>query len=339
MKFWLIASAALIAAVPAVLPAAAQTADPILLRIAYPSSPSPPLNDGIRPWAEELEKATNGAVKPQITIGPGLGNLENIYHRTVQGVVDLAYGTTGTVGGRFLRTQVCNLPFTAQDSHEASVVTWRMFQNGTTAMEFADAKPIALFTFGSSVIHTNRPIETAADLKGVKIGSSSKSSAEALTLLGAAPVTITPPEFYQAIQRNLVIGVPVSWSGAIAFKVFEVSKHHVEAPFGLAPAYFVMNKDVYAKLPANVRDVIDRLSYEKLSAVIGIAGKKTDEMNRDKIKAMDGHTVSDLAPDERERWRKLLEPIAEEWVRTTPDGPKVLAAFRAEVEKFRREKR
>jgi TRAP-type C4-dicarboxylate transport system substrate-binding protein len=323
----------------AMQPAAAQTADPILLRIAYPSSPSPPLNDGIRPWAEELEKATNGAVKPQITVGPGLGNFENIYHRTVQGVVDLAYGTMGTVGGRFLRAQVCNLPFTAQDSHEASVVTWRMYENGTTAADFADAKPIALFTFGSSVIHTNRPIKSAADLKGVKIGSASKSNAEAFTLLGAAPVTITPPEYYQTIQRNLVIGVPVSWSGLIAFKVFEVAKHHLETPFGLAPAYFVMNKDVYAKLPQNVRAAIDRSSYEKMSAIIGIAGHKFDEINREKIKAMEGHTVSQLAPDERERWRKLLEPITEEWVRTTPDGPKVLAAFREEVAKFRREKR
>jgi hypothetical protein len=36
---------------------------------------------------------------------------------------------------------------------------------------------------------------------------------------------------------------------------------------------------------------------------------------------------------------QTAEPITEEWVMTTPDGPKVLAAFREEVARFRAERR
>jgi TRAP-type C4-dicarboxylate transport system substrate-binding protein len=136
-----------------------------------------------------------------------------------------------------------------------------------------------------------------------------------------------------------VLGVPVSWSGAIAFKLFEITKYHLETPFGLAPAYFVMNKETYAKLPANGRASIDRNSGLGLSAKIGKAGDDMDAANRDKIKAMPGQEIYTLTPAERERWRTMLAPITESWIKATPNGPKVLAAFREEVDRFRRERR
>ena len=46
--------------------------------------------------------------------------------------------------------------------------------------------------------------------------------------------------------------------------------------------------------------------------------------------------MSTLSPEQEAQWRKVLEPIAKEWAQTTPDGAKVLEAFRAEVAAARR---
>ena len=330
---------ALAAALLAASALAQTAADPIILRLAYPAAPSPPLTDGIKPFSEQVEKDTGGAVKIVITIGPGLGNLGNIYPRTAQGVVDFSYGTMGVYGDLFNRTHVSALPFTSEQAHEASVALWRLLQNGLIAEDFHETKPMALFTFGSSVFHTTRPIRSAADLNGVKMGAPSKSTADAIVIFGGAPITISPPEYYQSVSRNLVLGVPVSWSGAIAFKLFEIAKYHLETPFGLAPGYFVMNKEAYAKLPANARASIDRHSGLGLSAKIGRAGDDMDAANRDKIKAMPGHEIYSLAPAERERWRTMLAPITESWIRATPNGAAILEGFQAEIERVRREKR
>jgi erythromycin esterase-like protein len=41
--------------------------------------------------------------------------------------------------------------------------------------------------------------------------------------------------------------------------------------------------------------------------------------------------LTTLTPDQERQWKSVLEPIAQEWTRTTPNGAKVLEAFRAEV--------
>jgi TRAP-type C4-dicarboxylate transport system substrate-binding protein len=107
----------------------------------------------------------------------------------------------------------------------------------------------------------------------------------------------------------------------------------------LAPAYFVMNKDKFAGLPEAARASIDRHSGEALSRKIGKAGDDKDAENRDKTKAMAGHEIIELTPAERERWKKVLAPITESWIRATPNGAAILAAFHEEIARFRREKR
>jgi len=51
-----------------------------------------------------------------------------------------------------------------------------------------------------------------------------------------------------------------------------------------------------------------------------------------------GQKIDTLAPAEEAKWRKTVAPIVDEWVKNTPDGAKVLAAFREEVEKVRGKK-
>ena len=38
-----------------------------------------------------------------------------------------------------------------------------------------------------------------------------------------------------------------------------------------------------------------------------------------------------LTPQEEARWKKAVAPVSAEWAKETPDGQKVLQAFRAEV--------
>ena len=48
----------------------------------------------------------------------------------------------------------------------------------------------------------------------------------------------------------------------------------------------------------------------------------------------DKRTIVELTPEQTAAWQKKLEPLTESWVRNTPDGEKVLAAYRAELAKI-----
>jgi TRAP-type C4-dicarboxylate transport system substrate-binding protein len=77
------------------------------------------------------------------------------------------------------------------------------------------------------------------------------------------------------------------------------------------------------------------LSGEKLVRRISAAGDEIETDARNATKAMKGQTVASLAPDEEARWQERLAPVTAAWVKETPDGAKVLAAFRAEIAAIR----
>jgi TRAP-type C4-dicarboxylate transport system substrate-binding protein len=336
MRTLLLATAAAVAlSVPV---AQAQAPEPTTLKFGFTSPPTSFVHVfGSEPWSKEVEAASNGTLKIQMFFNNILGTVFNIYDRTVNGVVDISFGTIATVQGTFPRATVSGIPFTVENPYEASLALYRLHTTGVISQEFQAVKVLTLFTFSSSSVQAVKEVRNVEEAKGLKMGAASKTVAQAWELLGAVPVTLAPAESYQALQRNLIQGVNMSWPAVLSFKLHEVTKFHMEAPFGLAGAYFFMNKDSYAKLPEVARKAIDTYSGEPLTKKLGGGGIEENKSVINKLKAMPGHVYAELQGAEKERWRKLFEPITEEWVRTTPDGAKVLAAFRQEVEKVRKE--
>ena len=152
--------------------------------------------------------------------------------------------------------------------------------------------------------------------------------------LGATPLSIPPPDVYQAANRKVINGIMTPWTGVIQFKVDEVTNFHLESWIGAATAFLLMNKNVWEKLPQAGKDVFERNSGRVLSKKFGheLDGIALDQ--RAEIKAKPGHTVVELDAKERERWAQRVAPVYDQWIERTPDGANVLAAFRAEMAKL-----
>jgi len=334
MKTLVVATAA------AALSVTAAHAETTTLKFGFTSPPTSFVHVyGSEPWSKEVEAASDGTLKIQMFFNNVLGTVFNIYDRTVNGVVDISFGTIGTVQGVFPRSTVSGIPFLVENPYDASLALHRLYERGVTAMEFQNVKVLSLFTFSSSSLHTTKEIKTAEDMKGLKLGAASKTVADAYALLGAVPITMAPAETYPSLQRGVIAGCNMSWPAVLSFKLDEVTKHHLDVQFGLAGAYFFMNKDAYAKLPDVAKKAIDRYSGEPLTKRLGGGGIEEDKKVKAKLAADPTRTIGPLASAEKERWRKLFEPIVEEWVKTTPDGATVLAAYREELAKIEKEPR
>jgi len=317
--------------------ASAAAAEPTTLKFGFTSPPTSYINVyGAEPWSKEVEEASQGTLKIQMYFNNILGNVTNIYDRTINHVVDISFGTLGNVG-LFPKSEVTSLPFEADNPLEASLALYRLHASGVIADEFKAVKVLTLFTFSSSALHITKQIQTMEDMKGLKLAGLSKILSDEQVLLGAVPITMAPAETYQSIMRGTVAGTNMSWPAVISFKLDEVTKHHLQVPFGLAGAYFFMNKEAFAALPAAAQKAIDRYSGEALTKRLGGGGIAIDKESIAKVAAQPGHTIGTLAPEERERWRKTLLPVIEEWTKATPGGAAVLAAYRQEVQKVRAE--
>ena len=51
------------------------------------------------------------------------------------------------------------------------------------------------------------------------------------------------------------------------------------------------------------------------------------------VAAKKGQTVAKLTPEQYALWQKRIEPVINAWAKQTPDGAKVLAAYREELKK------
>jgi TRAP-type C4-dicarboxylate transport system substrate-binding protein len=314
----------------AALPLAARAEEPIVLKLPI-GSPlnSPVFLNATKPWIEEVEKEAAGLVKIQVYPPGALNTPQNVYDRLVNNVYELAYGIHGPITTVFPRTSVAELPFLATESEHASQALWDLQANGTIAAEYAAVRPLALFIYPQTQLHFTKPIHTMEDLKGIKIGAQSRVMAELSDLLGATPITTSPPDVYEMANRHTITGVMMAWTGVQQFKVHEVTKYHVEAFMGSLTGFVMMSKPAYEKLPRKAKDVFDRTTGTALSKRFGIALDGIAKRQRAAVEAMPDHTIITLSPDERARWEKQVQPVYDHWVARVPDGAKVLAAFRA----------
>jgi TRAP-type C4-dicarboxylate transport system substrate-binding protein len=175
-------------------------------------------------------------------------------------------------------------------------------------------------------VNSRDPVKSLDDLKGRKVTVSNPIAGRTVVALGAGPVAMAPSEVYQALSRGLADMALMPFTGVATFKIDDVAKHHVDVALGADSAIVFMNRRKWDSLPPQAKSAIDKYSYLPFSQTLGKAADAEWARSRRSLK-----DVSELSDAEEARWKKLVEPVAQQWAKETPNGEKVLEAFRAEV--------
>jgi TRAP-type C4-dicarboxylate transport system substrate-binding protein len=313
-----------------VFAAAEAAAEPVKLRFGHPASPrSHVVAQMVIPWSDRVTKASEGTMEVAVFPGGQLGGNEVALDAVKSAVMDFGWINTAYYAGKFNRTEVGLLPFEVDRSAHASLAMWRLYEKGAFDGEYGDFKPLAIWAYPPQQIHSTFPVRKLEDLKGKKIGLGNDLAARLATRLGTTPVTVEFTEFYAALQRGTVNGIILQWTGVQPIRLWEVAKFHTEVKLLGAVTMIAMNKESYAKLPQKAKAVIDANSGEKWSREWGEFWDRVDGEGRELV-AKQGNTIIQLDPAEEARWRAAIAPLTEEWIKATPKGAELLAAFRAE---------
>ena len=310
-----------------------------VLRFAQLVPPTHPYHTGILvPWIAEVERATQGRVKIEITTAP-LGPMGRNYDMAEQGIADITGGNHTLTPGRFEVTQIIQT-YVGTDSPEAvSVAFWRTYKRYLEkAGEHSNTHVLAVHTSGSQHIFTsNKDIKSAADLKGLKLLAPGAIASKMMTNLGAVPLIRPPPEYYDTLSKGIVDGVVGTNSVIGGFKVEPLIKYYVEVPGGLhfSSFFVVINQAKWDSLSKADRDAIDSVSGEAYAKLAGkVLGKQQDDIlagrkaeGRIKTTVADAQLVDAL--------RKALGFFDEDWKSAAKargiDGEAALKYFRDEA--------
>ena len=268
-------------------------------------------------WADNVEKDSGGRIKveryPSMQLG---GTPPELIDQAIDGIADVVWTVVGYTPGRFPRTEVFELPFMTSDAEAASRAYWTMFEKYMKDTDFKDVHIIGTWVHGPGMFHSDKPINTPDDLKGMKIRGGSRMVNQLLTQLGAEPIGMPVPAVTEALSKGVLNGTTIPWEVTTALKVPELVKNHTE--FTGAALYNItfvlaMNKARYESLPDDLKAVIDKHSGIEFSAFAGATQAGADGPSR-QIAVDLGNNIITLDEAETAKWREIAQPVYDAWV-------------------------
>jgi len=278
----------------------------------------PPTHDQCKAgisWAQEVEKRTDGKVK--ITVFPAgtLTQANQCYDGVVNGISDIGMSCFAYTRGRFPIMEAVDLPHGYTSGRVATHVATE-FYRVMKPKELNDVQVMYIHAHGPGLLHTKKPVQTLAELKGMKIRSTGLS-AKVTESLGAVPVAMPQPATYEALQKGVVEGTFTPIETLKGWKQAEVIKYTTDcSSIGYTTAMFiVMNKKTWNSLPDNIRKIIEEINNEWVD-VHGKSWDKSDQEGREYTLSL-GNKILPLSQDEATNWSDAVRPIIDEYIQVT----------------------
>lgn len=266
-------------------------------------------------WADKVEADSKGRIKidrfPSMQLG---GKPPQLMDQAIDGVADIVWTVVGYTPGRYPTTELFELPFMVEDPRAASCAYSMMFDEHMADGEFKDVKILGTWVHGPGMFHTSDPVETPADLKGMKIRGGSRLVNELLKLSGATPVGMPVPAVSEGLSKGVIDGTTIPWEVTTALKVPELVENHTEFE---GPALYTltfvlaMNKPKFESLPADLQKVIDSNSGLNFSVFAGGVQTDADGPARE-IAVENGNNI--ITVTDTSEWEALVKPIYKTWI-------------------------
>jgi TRAP-type C4-dicarboxylate transport system substrate-binding protein len=219
------------------------------------------------------------------------------------------------------------IPFLA-DSYNEAVKLWRV-QRPMLEKKLAEQGMVVLYAvpWPPQGIYVNKPINSAADLRGVKWRAYSPSTARIAELVGAQPVTVQAAELTQAMATGVVQSYMSSGSTGFDTKTYEHIKYWYDTQAWLPKNAVIMNKRAFDALDKPTQDAVLKAAAD--AEVRGLAAsKRANGETLDKLRA-NGMQILPPSAQLKADMAKVGDVMVREWLeKAGAEGRQLVDAFR-----------
>ena len=288
----------------------------------------------IKPWMEAVSAETD-TVRLQGFWGGTLGKSPFKQFELVQnGVMDVSWVLPSYTAGQFPEMGVFELPFLFRTAEEASVVGWKLHEqglltgfDGVHVIGFFAAEPNALFMKTKAV--------DLSGLQNMKIRAVGGIHASWLESLGAASETLSSAEMNEALNRGTLDGAVQGWTGMRTFKSLPLVDQAHTIPAGAIPFLLLMNQSKWDALPAEAQDKIMAHGGLAMAEMGGGAYTAVGEEIRAGIVDEGRIEIVEYSDEELAQWADAAQSVHQAWIGATPNGQVVYDAAVAALTEMR----
>jgi len=307
----------------------------------------PPIANPVRtfliPWAKKVTEASKGRLKVQVYPAMQLGGRPpQLLDQVRDGVVDIAWVLPGFSPGRMPKIEIFELPFLTKDA-VSTTLAMQDFQDKWLQDELKDFHPLLLHATEGFLFMTKKPIRTLADMRGMKLRGASRTGVWALEALGAAAVGVDLNELPTMMSKGTISGTLLPYEISPAVKMQNLADYFtVLSPpqdrLGTVVFTFVMNKNSYAKLPPDLKKIIDANSGRNIARAAGENWVEIEKKGEGVMRSKSKNKFETISPAETAKFRAASKPVYDRFLAQMKklgfDGDAMLADARAMIDKY-----
>lgn len=206
---------------------------------------------------EQIEEKTNGRVDVAFYPAGQLADKQASLEGAQLGTIEIAEVAASDLAQYDIIWDVLSLPYLFESGKQAIEVLKAPKVEAIIEQSLADAGFVLLHfkdCGARSIISTTKPVNTPADLDGMKIRlMGSPGLITAFEGFGAAPVSLAWSECYTAMQQKTVDAIENSVPVLVGDGYHEVGKYFSDTKHFIVPNVYLFSKSVYETLPEDLQ--------------------------------------------------------------------------------------
>jgi TRAP-type C4-dicarboxylate transport system substrate-binding protein len=246
------------------LPLSAQAADFVLRFGSINLSGTPAFEQVLAPFAHKVEEASGNRIEVALKPMGGYGKPADLFNMTERGDIEIAATVQGYNPGRFPRSSVMELPMMFDTAKGGTEAMWKLYKEGLIDQDYASVKVLGLYVLPPYGIFTSgRSMQTARDLRGMRIRTPGPTVGLALARLGMIPLGIPVDMIGESLSNGTVDAITYGWDSLTTSKgvgdgrLIDLVKVAINVNFAAPALMVVMNRAKWEALPPDLQAVIE----------------------------------------------------------------------------------
>ena len=294
------------------------------LPAAYPATNFHTVN--LQQFADDIDKASAGKLKITIHPNASLFKAPEIKRAVQGGQAQIGEVLLVNFQNEWQIFGADGIPFLA-DSYDEAVKLWKV-QKPLLEKKLAEQGMMVLYAvpWPPQGVYSKKPLNSAADLKGMKWRAYSPATSRIAELVGAQPVTVQAAEVSQAFATGVTESMMSSGSTGADAKLHEHVKFWYDTQAWLPKNAVLVNRAAFNALDKATQDAVMKAAAD--AEVRGLAASKKANGDSLNVLRAGGMQILPPSPQLKADMKKVGDVLLKEWLeKAGPEGKQLVDAF------------
>ena len=287
-----------------------------------------PNTTALEQFVKDVNATTGDRINSQVFNGGVLGDQPDAIEQVRAGALDFADFSMGPMGPIIPATNVLSLPYLFKGEDQMHRV-----MDGAIGKEFSDAMQkqglvaLAWFDAGArSFYNTKHPIETPADMKGLKLRVMDNDLyVQMVAQLGGNATPMAYGEVYQSLKTGVIDGAENNFPSYDSSNHYQVAKYYSVDDHLIIPECLCVSKISWDKLNPADQAAVQKAATDAANLQRDLWGKQVKDSEAKMVAA--GVKINEVK--DKADFQKAMDPVYTKFEAANPDLKKLIDEIKA----------